>query len=179
MLFGTAHPALGAEDDLKYLAMRLRKVWPDVRIMLRADSGFGVPKMYNICERLEIDYTIGIRMNATLKKYSDPLMEQCIEEFNDQGETQRKFCACWYKADSWSAQRWVIIKCEVNSQGTNRRAVVTNRLGAFVLPGATYDAYADRGESENRNKELKCGLQSDRLARIIHGSGNKRASLCV
>jgi hypothetical protein len=59
---------------------------------------------------------------------------------------------------------WVIVKCEANAQGTNRRAVVTNRPGAFVLAGATYDAYADRGESENRNKELKCGLQADRLS---------------
>jgi hypothetical protein len=58
----------------------------------------------------------------------------------------------------------VIVKCEANAQGTNRRAVVTNRPGAFVLPGAAYDAYADRGESENRNKELKCGLLADRLS---------------
>jgi len=42
--------------------------------------------------------------------------------------------------------------------------VVTNRPGAFVLPGAAYDDYTDRGESENRNKELKCGLQADRLS---------------
>ncbi len=56
------------------------------------------------------------------------------------------------------------MKCEVNVQGTNRRAVVTNRPGAFLLPGAAYDEYADRGESENRNKELKCGLQADRLS---------------
>jgi len=164
LLFGTAHPALGAEDDLEYLVKRLRKVWPDVQILLRADSGFGVPKMYTICERLQIDYTIGIGMNPTLKKCSEPLLEECIEEFDKEGQTQRKFCDCWYKAGSWPAQRWVVIKCEVNSQGTNRRAVVTNRPGAFVLPGAAYDAYADRGESENRNKELKCGLQSDRLS---------------
>ena len=57
-----------------------------------------------------------------------------------------------------------MIKCEANAQGTNRRAVLTNRAGAFVLPGAAYDAYAHRGESENRNKELKCGLQADRLS---------------
>ena len=164
LLFGTAKPSLGAEDDLEYLVTRLRAVWPDVRIMLRADSGFGVPTMYSICERLEIDYTIGVGMNPTLKKYSDPLLEHCIEEFERTGQTQRKFCACWYKAGSWPAQRWTIIKCEVNSQGTNRRAVVTDRPGAFILPGATYDEYADRGESENRNKELKCGLQSDRLS---------------
>lgn len=164
LLFGTAHPALGAEDDLEYLFTRLREVWPDVRIILRADSGFGVPTMYALCERLQIDYTIGIGMNATLKKCSDPLLEQCFEAFEKTGEAQRQFCACWYQAGSWPAERWVVLKCEVNSQGANRRAVVTNRPGAFVLPGAAYDAYADRGESENRNKELKCGLQSDRLS---------------
>ena len=49
-------------------------------------------------------------------------------------------------------------------QGTNRRAVVTNRPGAHVLPAACYDEYAERGESENRNKELKTGLQADRLS---------------
>ena len=42
--------------------------------------------------------------------------------------------------------------------------MVTNRPGARVLPQATYDEYTERGESENRNKELKCGLQADRLS---------------
>ena len=39
-----------------------------------------------------------------------------------------------------------------------------NRPGAFVLPEAAYDEYADRGESENRNKELKARLESYRLS---------------
>jgi hypothetical protein len=113
---------------------------------------------------LEIDFTIGIGMNATLKKLSDPLLQHVVEQFEATGEPQRKFCAFWYQAGSWPAQRWVVVKCEANAQGTNRRAVVTNRPGAFVLPGAAYDEYADRGEGENRNKELKCGLQADRLS---------------
>jgi hypothetical protein len=58
----------------------------------------------------------------------------------------------------------VFVKCEAHAQGTNRRAVVTNRPGARVLPQAAYDEYAERGESENRNKELKCHLQADRLS---------------
>jgi hypothetical protein len=33
-----------------------------------------------------------------------------------------------------------------------------------VLPGAAYDEYAARGESENRNKEFKCDLAMDRLS---------------
>jgi len=164
LLFGTAHPALGADDDLEYLVGRLREAFPGVRVILRADSGFGVPAMYDSCEGLEIDYTIGIGMNATLKKRSDALLQRLVEQFDATGEPQRDFCAFWYKAASWPAARWAVVKCEVNRQGTNRRAIVTNRPGAFVLPGATYDEYADRGESENRNKELKCGLQADRLS---------------
>jgi hypothetical protein len=42
--------------------------------------------------------------------------------------------------------------------------VVTNRDGWKVLPGAIYDDSALRGESENRNKELKCELRADRLS---------------
>jgi len=164
LLHGTAHPALGAEDDVEYVVRRLREAWPGVRIHLRGDSGFAVPAMYEVCEQLDIQYTIGIGMNARLKKYSDFLLEQAISQWDATGQPQRLFTAFWYRADSWPAQRWVVVKCEANAQGTNRRAVVTNRAGATILPGAAYDGYADRGESENRNKELKSGLLADRLS---------------
>ena len=164
LLYGSAHPTLGAADDLEYVVGRLRQAWPGVRIQIRGDSGFGVPQMYDACERLDIQYTVGIGMNPRLKTLSDPLWEEAVQRFEATGQPQRLFSAFWYRAESWPAQRWVVVKCEANSQGTNRRAVVTNRPGAFVLPAATYDEYADRGESENRNKELKCGLQADRLS---------------
>jgi hypothetical protein len=164
LLYGSAHPALAAAEDLEYVVQRLREAWPGVQIHIRADSGFGVPKVYNACERLDTHYTIGIGMNSRLKKLSDSLLEKAVSKFEETGEPQRMFGAFWYRAESWPAQRWVVIKCEANSKGTNRRAVVTNRPGAFVLPDATYDAFSDRGEGENRNKELKCGLQADRLS---------------
>lgn len=164
LLYGTAHPTLGANTDLTYVIRRLQEAWPGVRIHLRADSGFGVPKMYECCEQLEVDYTIGIGMNRRLKSLSESCLEEAVSRLEDSGESQRLFCAFWYRADGWPAQRWVIVKCEANGQGTNRRAIITNRPGAHVMPAATYDEYADRGESENRNKEMKCGLQADRLS---------------
>ena len=164
LLHGTAHAALGAADDIEYVTRRLREAWPDVRIHLRGDSGFGVPAIYEVCERLDIDYTIGLAMNKRLKNAGDSLLKQAVSQWEETGESQRLFTAFWYRADSWPAQRWVVVKCEANAQGTNRRAVVTNRPGAKVLPDAAYDAYADRGESENRNKELKTGLMADRLS---------------
>jgi hypothetical protein len=164
LLYGTAHPALGADADLGYLVARLRAVWPGVRILVRADSGFGVPWMYEVCERLNLDYTFGLKLNPVLKRKSDALLAQAVAEYEQTGQPQRLFSAFWYQAGSWPAARWTVVKVEVHAQGTNRRAVVTNRAGAFILPGAAYDEYAERGESENRNKELKCGLQADRLS---------------
>jgi len=164
LLYGSAHPALAADDDLERVVTRLRQAWPGVQLHFRGDSGFGVPRMYDACERLGLHYTIGLAMNARLKRLSESTLDAAVKAFEATGEPQRLFCAFWYKAESWSAQRWVIVKCEANAQGTNRRAVVTNRPGASILPQATYDDYTNRGESENRNKELKHGLEADRLS---------------
>ena len=164
LLFGTAHPALGADDDIAYLVNRLRREWPDIDIELRGDSGFAVPKMYEVCEQLRICYTFGLGMNAVLKRNSSELLQEAVETFEQTDEKQRLFLGFWYQAGSWSTARYVIVKCEAHIRGTNRRAIVTNRPGAGTLPQATYDEYVMRGESENRNKELKCGLNTDRLS---------------
>lgn len=164
LLFGSAHASLGAADDVDHLVSRLRKAWPDVHIHVRADSGFAVPVFYETCERLNIAYTVGFPMNPRMKKLSEPLQKQAVSQYESTGQPQRLFDACWYKAKSWPAERWVVFKAEAHSKGTNRRAIITNRPGAFVLPEAAYDEYADRGESENRNKELKCGMRADRLS---------------
>ena len=137
LLFGTASPTLGAADDLEYLVGRLRAAWPGVRITIRADSGFAVPKFYETCERLGLHYTIGLKMNAVLRRNSDALMAEAVAGFEQTGQPQRIFDAFWYRAGSWPAARWVVVKAEANAQGTNRRVVVTNRPGAFVLPQAT------------------------------------------
>lgn len=65
----------------------------------------------------------------------------------------------------------MVIKCEANEQGTNRRIVVTTRAGAEQYPDGTYQEYGDRGESENRNKELTVDLCAARVVtttRKIH-----------
>jgi hypothetical protein len=164
LLYGSASPALGADDDLEYLVQRLRTVWPDVDIELRADSGFGVPSMFDVCERLEIWYSFGMKMNPVLQGESEACLDQARAAYAAVEEPQRRFTSFWYQAGSWPHARFTIVKCEANAQGTNRRGVVTNRRGAALLPGAAYDEYANRGESENRNKELKRGLSGDRLS---------------
>ena len=161
---GTCDAFLGVDNDLRYLMARLRAVWPDVHVHVRADSGLGVPLMYDVCRELRLSYTFGIGVNARLRAMSDGLMNEALEEYKKTGETQRMFMLVDYQARSWSEPQPVVIKVEANSEGTNRRAVVTNRPGCRVLPSAIYDEYAMRGESENRNKELKVELHAGRLS---------------
>jgi hypothetical protein len=161
---GNAHAALGADDDLDYLVGRLRQTWPDVPIEVRGDAGFGMPWMYAVCEGRDLLYTFGLSANPVLHRASEALLAQAVARFEQTGQGQRLFDGFWYQAGSWPAPRWVIVKAEANARGTNRRYIVTNRPGARVLSEAAYDAYAGRGESENRNKELKVDLQMDRLS---------------
>ena len=101
LLHGTAHPALGAADDIARVVRRLREAWPGVRIHLRGDSGFGTPRMYEGAEQLEIEYTLGIGMNATLKKWSDSLLAEAVAQWEASGQPQRLFTAFWYRAESF------------------------------------------------------------------------------
>jgi hypothetical protein len=161
---GTCDAFLGVDNDLRYLMARLRAVWPDVHVHVRADSGLGVPLMYDVCRELRLSYTFGIGVNARLRALSDDLMKKALDEYQKTGETQRMFMLVDYQARSWPRSQPVVIKVEANPEGTNRRAVVTNRPGCRVLPSAIYDEYAMRGESENRNKELKVELHAGRLS---------------
>jgi len=161
---GTCAATLGVDDDLRYLARRIRERFPDVEIIVRGDSGFGVPMMYDVCEELRLTHTFGFAMNARLKAHSAELLAQAEKQFEETGKKQRLFLPLMYQADSWDRPRQVVIKCEAHEQGTNRRAVSTNRAGWHVNPAAVYDEYAERGESENRNKELKRELAADRLS---------------
>jgi hypothetical protein len=161
---GTASAALGADDDLEYLVTRLRAAWPNVRIAVRGDAGFGVPALYDVCERLDLVYSFGQTANAVLQRESEELQAEALRRWDETHEPQRLFAGFWYQAGSWPMPRWTVVKAEANAQGINRRFVVTNRAGAQTYLEATYDEYAMRGESENRNKEYKCGLAMDRLS---------------
>ncbi len=164
LLYGTADVALGLGEDLQRIVRALRAKFPHVLIRIRADSGYAKPWFYRLCEELDIEYSIGLGMNAVLKRNSEELLEKAVQQYEATSQPQRLFTGFDYQAGTWEQPRWVVLKCEANAQGTNRRAVVTNRPGARTLPEGAYDEYSERGESENRNKELKCELCADRLS---------------
>ena len=75
---GSAHAALAADDDLAYLVTRLRRAWPDVAVHFRGDCAFGVPDMYDVCERFRVFYTFGLTASAVLQRETESLLAEAI-----------------------------------------------------------------------------------------------------
>jgi hypothetical protein len=147
---------------LKLLVTRLREVWPDVKITLRADSGFCRWKLMRWCDRHHVDYILGLARNTRLIEMSQDLIENAEEAFKQTGEKQRLFGELSYAAGTWERERRVIVKAEHLEKGSNPRFVVTSREGD---PQPLYDdLYCARGEMENRIKEQQLGLFADRTS---------------
>jgi hypothetical protein len=147
---------------LKLLRQRLREAWPEVRLILRADSGFCRRRMLHWCERARVDYIVGLARNSRLEALGAPLMAQAKAAFAVDPQKQRIFQWMDYAAGTWEQPRRVIAKAEFSAQGPNPRFVVTSLEGdAQVLYD---DIYCGRGEMENRIKEQQLGLFSDRTS---------------
>merc|ERR1711900_57005 len=84
------------------------------------------------------------RVEAEYRK----LLQKAVDQYEETSDAQRLFTGFDYQAGTWQQPRWVVVKCEANAQGTNRRAVVTNRPGARSFPHGVYDEYSERGEGE-------------------------------
>jgi hypothetical protein len=160
---GRSPASRGAVAVLRRIRKRLRQALPDTELLLRGDSGFGLPEVYDWCEAQEqpVDYVLGLAQNSRLHALAQPYMEDAETVYEETGEPVRRFHEFEYAAKSWPHPRRVILKAEVTAEGPNPRFVVTNMAGE---PEELYDLYGRRGESENRIKELKNDLQIDRTS---------------
>jgi len=147
---------------LKLLVKRFRQVWPNVRIIVRADSGFARWRMLRWCDKNQVFYIVGLARNKVLQRLAEPWMRQVAEQFEATGAKQRIFGEVLYAAKTWDRQRRVIVKAEHNAGGANPRFVVTNLPGD---PQSLYDhRYCARGDMENRIKEQQLDLFAGRTS---------------
>lgn len=147
---------------IKLLATRLRQAWPQVRLIVRADSGFCRQGLIRWCERSGVDYVIGLARNARLHRAVEHWEAQLRRDFEQNGLKQRGIQELRYGAKSWKAERRVITRLEYGPQGANPRFIVTNMReeAAFLYDGL----YCQRGEAENRIKETQLDLFGTRAS---------------
>lgn len=147
---------------LKLLVARLRQAWPDVRIVLRADSSFARWKLLRWCEKNSVFYVVGLARNKVLERMAAPFMQAAEAEYEHTQQKVRNFHEFDYAAGTWDCQRRVIVKAERLEQGPNVRFVLTN---LDAPPAVIYDErYTPRGDMENRIKEQQLMLFATRAS---------------
>jgi len=159
---GNVHGGHRAMALVRVMVKRLRAAFPDCRIELRADSALALPEVYESCEKIGLPYTISLPKNERLKEAAEPWRREAQAIHAESGEKVQVFGEFLHAAHTWSHGRRVIVKAEVMSQGENPRFVVTSRRD--LKPQALYRFYCQRGDPENRIKELKVDLKADRLS---------------
>jgi len=144
--------SLGTEIALGKIIPQIRKALPQIKILLRADSGFARERIMQYCEEIQVDFILGLARNSRLEAELVSEMETARLEYERTNEASRVFKDFRYETlDSWSKKRRVIGKAEYLSKGANARFIVTTLNGdAQKLYEQTY---CKRGDAENRIKE--------------------------
>jgi len=164
---GNAPAKLGAVAILRRLLPRLRKAFPKARFLVRLDGGFACPEVLDFLDgERHLDYVVAIAKNSVLQRRSKVLMGQVRKLSKATDQTVRLFGDCRYRAGKWKAERRVVIKAEIvrlegREPKDNPRFVVTSLRRA---PEKIYQLYCERGDIENRIKELHHGLDIDRTS---------------
>lgn len=156
----------GAVGELERIVAQIRRKWPKVRIVIRADSGFCREEILAWCERNRIDYVIGLAKNVRLIEEIQTELEQAEREFQRTGQPVRQFKDFRYQTrESWTRSRRVVGKAEYLAKGANPRFIVTSLPKRQLGAAHSYERiYCARGDMENRIKEQQLGLFADRTS---------------
>lgn len=157
--------AAGSVDEASRIVGQLRERWPEVKIVLRADSGFCREVLMAWCENNSVDYVFGLQRNQRLRRIIGAQMHQAHMLHQATGKAARLFAEFDYRTHkSWSRARRVVAKAEHLDKGENPRFVVTSLTPDKWAAQDLYEKfYCARGEMENRIKEQMC-LFADRLS---------------
>jgi Transposase DDE domain group 1 len=156
----------GSVKQTAWIVAQIRERWPDVRIVLRGDSGFCREGLMRWCEENRVDYVFGLAKNARLKKILGRELHEAQQQFQATRQPTRLFKDFTYRTrKSWSRERRVVGKAEHLAPGANPRFVVTSLAAERFDARALYeDLYCARGEMENRIKEQQLFLFADRTS---------------
>lgn len=158
--------AEGALEEVERIVKALREKWPDIRIILRGDSGFCREELMNWCEENGVDYLFGLARNARLLRMIEPSLQSATRAQEILGGSVRVYQELRYQTlKSWSRERRVVAKAEILPGKENPRFIVTSLGSDYAGAARLYESvYCARGDMENRIKEQQLGLFADRTS---------------
>ena len=161
---GNSHSNKWYVSILKRILKKIRAVYPDLKIVIRADSGFSCPAFYQLADDFNLRFAIGLATNETLKKKTARAEKAVRHLFVSNNIKHQHFISFTYQAGTWHKPQQCYSKIESTGKGLNVRHIVSNMEEADAR-AIYFGFYVKRGEaSENRIKEVKNMCFSDRLS---------------
>ncbi len=178
---GDSHGSRGAVGILRRLIRRLVRAFPGALLRVRLDGGFATPEVLDFLDRQpRLEYVVNMAANAVLKRFAKSALRVARRRSKESGKTEHVYGECLYAAGTWSRRRRVIFKAEVvriadREPRDNPRFVITNLR---QNPQWVYQqVYCQRGDIENRIKELHDGLEIGRTSCTSFWANQFRVSM--
>src|ERR1700731_448186 len=119
--------AAGAVAEVARIVAQIRDRWPNVRLMLRADSGFAREELMAWCEANSVHFLFGLQQNKRLVAEVAGELARAEVKSRRTEKPARFFKEFMYRTRrSWSRRRRVIGKAEFTKDEANPRFVVTS-----------------------------------------------------
>lgn len=174
-------PSVGSVKEVARIVKRIRARWPEVRIVLRADSGFSRDELMSWCEQNQVDYVFGLARNKRLEALIAESLADAAKQFQATQQAARIFVEFEHEtlSGTWSRKRRVVAKAEHIDGKSNPRFVVTS-LSSEKWPAQNLyeELYCARGDMENRIKE-QFSLYADRVSASTMRANQLRMYLSV
>jgi Transposase DDE domain group 1 len=169
----------GAVEAIVRIVARIRRRWPRVRIILRADSGFAREALMHWCETNGVDYVFGLARNQRLEEAIAKELSQAERRCAATAKAARLFRDFHYSTlDSWTRKRRVVGKAEHTPQGTNPRFVVTSlRRAAYEARTLYEDPLLRARRSRKPHRRAVRAVGRSRLLRH-HGGQSAAPVVC-
>lgn len=152
---GSVYTSSGVVPFLEPVLISLRETYPEATILVRGDSGFALPELYDLCDTYAVHYIIKLKANARLYKLSE-YGEDCFSAYykEDYCSYHSHYDEFSYQASSWKTNRRVVLKIERSSgELVPRKSYILTSLG--LGRADIFKAYNKRGNMENFIKETK------------------------
>src|ERR1700692_767352 len=161
--------SFGCPGEIRRIVTQIRVAWPEVKIILRGDSGFCRNELMSWCENNGVDFVFGMARNRKLRRIIGGEMHEATQQWNETGKPARIFTEFEYKTgktkkSGWDCARRVVAKAEHIDGKENPRFVVTSLTSGDWEARTLYEElYCARGDMENRIKE-QFSLFADRVS---------------
>jgi len=156
----------GSLREIERVVGQIRRHWPQVRVVLRGDSGFCRDELMSWCEAHAVKFLFGFARNERLRRLIAEPLAEAARQYQATQKPARVFVEFPYRTTtgSWQRERRVVAKAEHIDGKENPRYVVTSLTVAECTAQQLYEQrYCARGDMENRIKE-QFSLFADRAS---------------